>query len=855
MASPGKIPPVTKLEIKGLFSNPSTFGGNVPTGALKIADNVVIDRPSVVGTRRGRDNQFGTITGTTKSMFQFGAVKLAWTDYLEGTLWCDTLGNGVWNPYTGVYKRPSPVQDGNRVRGLEQNKNFYFNTSNGLVRLDGPSGTPRRAGAPPGLQGTGATTGVTGFMPNNTNVAYRVVFGYKDANNTIVLGAPSSRIIVSNTSGTNANVNVTFQVPKEIQAAPTDWFFQLYRGHTTATLADEPDDNMALCFEDVCTGTPTITTLDLTDNDQLGAKLYTNADEEGIVQSNYRPPFCVDMCLFEGVAFYANTRDLQTQLLTLLASGALAGADALVPGDNIDFTPNGAGTPFTLTAAVANNAALGQFAVSNTGNPGVDLYQTAYNICLIANSYSGNTFLTAYYISGYNDRPGQMKFDRIDLTEDTFTISCSRTTCWVEALPVTSSNTARVNRIYFSKENQPEAVPLTNYFEIGSANQRIDRILTLQNGFIALKQDGVFRVAAGDPYITQLLDSTARILAPNTAVVGDNRVWFFSDQGVVAATETDVQIQSFILDNIMIRNGSGALFPNLQEVAWAIAYQPDRKYELWLPSTGIETQATQQYIFNYLVKEWTRWTFKGTSAMYFNVDDKIYYGSESGSAPGVNQSYTYKERKSITPSDFVDDEYRTTCVTVGNTDTITVNNFVLPTGMVILPGWTITQTATGSLARVVSVTIGMTTTVIELDRLQNWNATTLSAWQPVYDEIETIQIDCNNPGFNKQFVEAVYMFTEQTFEQVTLGISSDTTSAKTIDYLVPLQTGGWGVGPWGSTPWGGTTPAQGKIRRYVPQDIQRAGWIFINLKSAEAFNGFGFSGFEMYFNVTSTRQF
>jgi hypothetical protein len=379
--------------------------------------------------------------------------------------------------------------------------------------------------------------------------------------------------------------------------------------------------------------------------------------------------------------------------------------------------------------------------------------------------------------------------------------------------------------------------------------------LTLQNGILVLKQDGIFRISTGNPYQIQLLDSTARIIAPNTAVVGNNKVWYLSDQGVVAASETDVKVMSAILDNVIIKTSSGNLFPNLAETAWAIAYQADRKYELWLPTTGIETQATQQYIYNYVYEQWTRWTFKGTSAMIFNVNGKMYYGSEVDSAPVATESYIYEERKSFTPQDYVDDEYESICNTTGNLDTIVVDNFLLPNATVILPGWTVTQTSTGSLARVVSYIIGATTTTFVLDKKQNWLPGAINIWQPVYSEAQTIQIDCDNPGFNKQFSEIVYVFSEQSFTKITAAMSSDTTTTKVLDYLIPLQTGGWGVGPWGAVPWGGTLPLEGKIRRYVAREVQRAGWIILNLTNAEAFTGFGFAGFEMYWKVTSTRQF
>jgi len=199
MAQPS-APTSINLAVKGLYLNPSTFGDNAPNGALTVANNVVIDRPSVVATRRGFDNSFSTMVGTgAGSMFQFAGTKL-----LYGTnhkLYADILDNGVFTPYTATFLEPSSPDPISRVRGLESNKSFYFITQDGTYKLDSVTNQPRLAGSPPGLSGTATTTGAAGFFLNNTNVAYRVVFGYKDANQQLSLGAPSSRIIVSNTSG------------------------------------------------------------------------------------------------------------------------------------------------------------------------------------------------------------------------------------------------------------------------------------------------------------------------------------------------------------------------------------------------------------------------------------------------------------------------------------------------------------------------------------------------------------------------------------------------------------------------------------------------------------------------------
>lgn len=937
MASPS-VPASIVLSVKGLVLNPSTFDPKADDGSLTIANNVVIDRPSVVATRRGISNVFaykqdnGDVASTpieltnssALSMYQYNNHLLLNSSDSEMVVIKYTAVTNepylfTYNSPAGGYTVPDPSDPESRVRGLETNKNFYFITESGTYRLDHIDGQPRPSGSPPGLNGSGAVVGSSGFLPDNTKIAYRVVFGYKDHNQQLVLGAPSSRIIVSNiATGSLKNVDLTFQVPKEIQAAPTEYFFQVYRGHASPDLATEPDDEMALTYEDICSSGTTITISDITPDTLLGASLYTNQGQDGILQSNYRPPWAIDVCTYKQYAFYANTRTLMNADITLISAGAsvitissvagavlnttdttnvqvgskitqgattgivtsfvvntsitvgsvigtfVAGAsytssvEALIPGDTITFTPSEfGGTPFTLLAAATNNTALGWFAVGSTGNPAEDIQITASNICLVANAYVSNTFLTAYYTSASNDLPGKMNFARLTLVTDTFVITSSHTPSFEQAMPITSMNDSRPNRIYYSKFNQPEAVPVVNYIEVGSANQPIRRIVPLRDGVMILKNDGVFRLSGSAPssFTVTPIDYNVRILAANTAAELDNKVYFLSDQGIVALSDSDAQIMSIVIDKTIVENTSPDLFPNLRAVAWGLAYQSARKYILFMPSIGTDVQATQQYVYNHIFQLWTRWTLSATCGIIFKQDGKIYLGSTQGTANVAGDSIVYQERKSFTSSDFADNQYTTTTSTTGSTQTVIITNLVLPPNIIFEPGWTLTQFSSGSLSTISTVTIGATETTLTLDTLQTWAAGEVVIYTPVYSEIQTIQLDCNNPAMNKQFTEIVYMFSEQKFNSINVLLSSNTAGIPISDILVPTQRGGWGIDLWGVAPWGGSPSGQGKIRRYMPTAIQRAGWIYLNMVHAEAFNEFGFSGIELYYKQTSTRQF
>jgi hypothetical protein len=332
-------------------------------------------------------------------------------------------------------------------------------------------------------------------------------------------------------------------------------------------------------------------------------------------------------------------------------------------------------------------------------------------------------------------------------------------------------------------------------------------------------------------------------------------VYFLSDQGVVALSDSDTQIMSFVLDKTIIENTSPTIYPNLREIAWGIAYQSDRKYILFMPDTGSDTQSTQQYVYNHLTQVWTRWTLGATCGLILKRDGKMYLGSEAGTAPDATDSYIYQERKSFTIADYADNQYFSTCETDEYTDIIVILNPSLPGTEELKVGWTITQPTTGASSVITEIIPGTPYSVIVLDATQIWKTGPITIFVPIYSEIETIQVDCQNPGMNKQFSEAVYVFTEQSFSSLTAKISSNTAGLPITDILIPTVRGGWGLDPWGTTPWGGMEQGQGKIRRYIPTAIQRAGWLYFNITNQRAFTKFGLSGIEVFYKQTSSRQF
>lgn len=747
------------LKVNGLWVNPSQFS-DVPAGALSQADDVVIDRESVVTKRRG-NSRYGTTLGTVsqRALLQYDNILIVSND--DGSLWYDSDGNGTWVQYTGSYFQPSASTPGSRIRAAESNQSVFMVTSEGTVVTDQITTAPFLAGAPQGFGGTAVISGSSGWFTDQSNVAYRIVWYYTDAFQRQILGPPSGRVIATNNQGSpvaevtiinpgagytdgtftavpltggsgtgaqativvaggeitqitvttagtgyhltdnlsaslsggvgfscqvtqltggTANVALLFYIPEDIN---TTWGYQVYRSPQTPTVTDDPLDDMQLCYQsnptsdDLTNGYITFT--DITPDDLLGAYLYTSpavAGVDGIDLSYYRPPFAQEIALYKQYMFYANTRTVQTmQNLSLVGTGGPVG---LQVGDTVTFTDSTTSSSFTLTAASSPNASTGAFQLFATGDPALDIQNTAQSIVTIANLYAANTWLNAYYASDFNTLPGLFLLQKRTLDAGFFYVNSSRMTCWSPQVQATgntfqSLNDVKPARMYYSAFDQPEAVPLLNFIDVGSANYAIQRLIPLRNGMLIFKEDGIFRLYnLAPPFALIPLDFSAKIIAPNSAVILNNYAFVLTDQGVIQVDENGgVQILSRPIEVILNQLTSPTLFPNFSDLVFAVGYNSDRKYIIGFPSTSEDTSCTQQYVYNHITQVWTRWTNNVTCGTIDNGDDKLYLGTPNESNVG---GYVLQERKTYTTNDYVDNGLT---ITITGITTNPITNYTL----------------------------------------------------------------------------------------------------------------------------------------------------------------------------------
>jgi hypothetical protein len=350
------MPNISNLRAKGLFTF-QNFLSAIPEGALLEATNVVIDRDGIIEPRRGIKS-YGTVgTGVVKQLFTYKTRILA---HYGSTLTYDD-GTGTFAPFSGAF---TDVVSGLRLKGVELNGNFYVTTSSGIKKIssltsDLSTATVGASGGIKALDGQARVNYSTaGFFIGFSKVAYRIVWGTKDANNNLIYGSPSGRIVVTNYDTTSGNIDLTFSVPDTVT---TNYFYQIYR--TSIVTADpanlttlneiDPGDEMRLVFESQITSAEItlkqVSVSDITPEDfqSGGLYLYTNPTTgDGILQANEPPPVAKDIAVFKNTLFFANTRTIQTLDLSMLGVGDLEkGAISATShsGTTLTLTSNGHG--------------------------------------------------------------------------------------------------------------------------------------------------------------------------------------------------------------------------------------------------------------------------------------------------------------------------------------------------------------------------------------------------------------------------------------------------------------------------------------------------------------------------------
>lgn len=246
---------------------------------------------------------------------------------------------------------------------------------------------------------------------------------------------------------------------------------------------------------------------------------------------------------------------------------------------------------------------------------------------------------------------------------------------------VGSSNEEKPNRIYYSKLLRPEAVPVANALDVGSADKKILRIFPLRDSLFVFKEDGLFRISGETaPFVLSLFDSSCILLAPDSVSVANNIIYSWTNKGISNVTEAGVNEISRPIDTVILKLASNA-YTNFSKLTWGVGYDSDNSYTVYTNLKVDDEYASIGFRFSNLTNTWTNFARSQTCGLINQLDDKIYTGS------GV-YNLIEQERKNFDRTDYSDRDFIITVLNnkiLNNGQTILINDIdgIIPGDVVV----------------------------------------------------------------------------------------------------------------------------------------------------------------------------
>jgi len=208
------MPSLPLLKALGLNFSPNQL--EVAPGSLVEASNVIIRRDNVIESRRGYA-LYGTAMGSSSDRCkQLLTYKNKLLRHFSNRLqYEDGLNNAGVTSFFSFKEAVGSLdasiiesQSGLRIKSIEANSNLYLTTSEGVKKISAKSADTLRVSKVTQAGGVKALDlntnlvaplgNVSGFLPSDSGVSYKIVWGTKDVSNNLILGTPSEASTVLN---------------------------------------------------------------------------------------------------------------------------------------------------------------------------------------------------------------------------------------------------------------------------------------------------------------------------------------------------------------------------------------------------------------------------------------------------------------------------------------------------------------------------------------------------------------------------------------------------------------------------------------------------------------------------------
>jgi len=245
---------------------------------------------------------------------------------------------------------------------------------------------------------------------------------------------------------------------------------------------------------------------------------------------------------------------------------------------------------------------------------------------------------------------GLMVFEERGVGGAGFTFSSTAADGWsvdaVVGVPSTvndfkSTSDGALNRLMWSSIDEPEAVPIANYADVGDALKEIIRIVPTRDALFIFKQDGCWKLTGTYPFWRIDKHDPILLLAEDGVTVFEDQVVAWTERGVVVGGLSGFESISrdTIEFDIVERQIVDAAYPASPYRASMAAIVSDGLLVFGVAASGTDGKASKLYVFSAKTHGWTTWELTPRCTVYDPADCKLNIGS-----PGTVYN-VHKEKK------------------------------------------------------------------------------------------------------------------------------------------------------------------------------------------------------------------
>lgn len=894
------------IKNKGLHTAPNEFSA-VPEGAMLQADNCSVDTDGIVEPRRGFDRYIAFAGGSDRARRYafYNSTQIA--AYSNGKV--ARYNAGTWTDYTGTFNDPDSSFA--HLKFLKASANLYFTSAAGVQRLDSVSGTPVLAGVPKGLDLQLTLSTGTAFAVNN-QYGYRMVWGFKDANGTIFTSAPSGRTVITNPStGTTKNITVRFTIPSSIT---TSYFYQVYR--TSGSLSEnvDPGEEFGLVYEnnpaagDITAGY--VEFIDSTPDTLRGATLYTSPSQEGILQSNERPPLCQDITAFSNSVFYANCTSKYRKTFTILSTVNIAMNDTLTIAGVV------------YTAKGTETIASGQYSLSSvntTTGTTVNLSNVLTGVastagCRIGWKISGTNIPANTYIGSFTSSTITMVQSdgataqnatagaggvTFTFTPNIFAFSSTSSTAAQNIADTANSLIRVINRyasntlVYATLLSGVSDLPGQILLEERGLGGSAFTIQASANGTSFNPVLTTAQSASNDNFKHQLFysktDKPEAVPLLNYKFVGSannairriiplgNSLFVLKEQeGIYRVTGNspstfDVQLfdssaRLLAPDSVDVVNNQIWCLTDqgvcvITETGVSVISRPIEDYILGPTGTALTQVKTYSHGVGYETdRKYILWTPSNsadtfaTQAFIWNTFTRAFTrwdipATTAAVSPDDGKLYIGRGDNTYT---LQERKTLTYADYVDHSISVTISahsgtSITLSSVSGVEVGDILYQSS--SLSSLITAINGSVVTTA--DNLAGWANSSASVLKSYTSTLAWTAITGQNPGTSKQWPEIAMLFRAARFNSATVSFATDFSGSYEEVPFTGNRVGLWGLFPWGQSPWGSSATAVA-IRTYVPLEKQRGSLLRVRFSIKQGYSAWKLNGISVPFRDTGS---